>query len=189
MRDSIRRPDRESSVQNTRQKRHAVWPPGLIVPFTPHKRSARMFLWHSSHNDDCDEASKYNQEKAALVQEREEAIAEDDKGAARPGYNDEGHEDVPGFDCQVRVEDGIHLNNHVGGNGDNRSQVKDPAGKVEIAGEEAYDAAVTGAGRDGRPMVYAAGRGNCRCQLEDFSRNKCKASRCFTSAMDAPMKP
>lgn len=96
-----------------------------------------MCLWHSRDDYDCDEPSNDNQEKAAFVQHGKETIAENDKDAARPGYDDKGDEDVPRFDGKVRVEDGIHLNNNVGRNGDDRSQVKDPASKVEIASEEA----------------------------------------------------
>lgn len=137
VRDSIRCPNRESSIQHARQERHPIRPPSLVVPFAPDERTTCMCFWHSRDDDDCDEPSHYNQEKAAFVQQRKETVAENDKEAAGPCYDDKGDKDVPRFNCKVRVEDGIHLNNHVCGNGDDRCQVKDPAGKVKIASEEA----------------------------------------------------
>ena len=115
-----------------------------------------MCLRHSCHDDDCNETSNYNQDKPALVEEGKKTIAEDDEGAARPGDYDKGDKDVPGFNCEVRVEDGVHLNDDVGGDGDDRSKVEDPAEEVQEAGEETHHAAVAGAGGHGRPVVDPA---------------------------------
>lgn len=76
---------------------------------------------------------------------------------------------MPGFDYKVWVKDGVHLNDDVGGNGDDRGKVKDPAEEVKGAGEEANHAAIAGTGGHGGPVVDAASRGDCRCQLEVVS--------------------
>lgn len=61
----------------------------------------------------------------------------------------------------------IHLHRYIGRDGDDGGEVEYPAEKVERAGEEAEDAAVTGAGGHGGPMVDATGGGDRRGELRD----------------------
>ena len=84
--DGIRRPNREGAIQHARQERNSISPPRLVVPIAPHERIACMRLRHSRHDDDRDESTDYYEEQAAFVKEGKEAVAEDDKGAAGPGY-------------------------------------------------------------------------------------------------------
>lgn len=117
-----------------------------------------MLLWHSGNNDDCHKASDYDQEKAYVVQHRQKTVAEDDERATGPGDQDERDIDVPWLNRQVWVEDGVHLYSYIGRDGDNRSQVKDPAEKVQRAREKANHSAVAGPGGNGRPVIDASCR-------------------------------
>ena len=73
---------------------------------------------------------------------------------------------MPGLDDEVGVKGRVHLNGHVGRDGDDRGEVENPAEEVQEAGEEANHAAVAGTGGYGCPVVDAAGRGDGRRQLE-----------------------
>ena len=118
---------------------------------------------HSSDNDDSHEPPRDDKEESRLIEPREEAVSEDDDGAAEPGDEDEGDVDVPGLDFKLGVEDGVHLDYNVGGDRDYGGEVEDPAEEVEGAGVEAYDPAVAGAGGYGGPVVDAAGGGDAGC--------------------------
>lgn len=72
---------------------------------------------------------------------------------------------MPRLDDEIGVEDGVHLHSDVGGDGDNGSEIENPADVVEEAGVEAEEAAVAGSGGEGGPVVDAAGGGDAGCEL------------------------
>lgn len=87
-----------------------------------------MLLWHGGHDNDSNQASDDDEEQTNMLQWNEESVAEDDESGARPEDEDEGDIGMPRLIGVVRVEDGIHLNDDVGWDGDDGGQIEDPCG-------------------------------------------------------------
>lgn len=65
------------------------------------------------------------------------------------------------------MEDCVHLNSYIRGDGDDGGEIEYPAEEVEGAGEEAEDAAVAGARSHGGPVVDTTRGGNRRREFRD----------------------
>ena len=167
MRHGIWRADCKCAVENAGQESDSIIPTSGIVltEVAPHCRVGSMHLGHSCDDDDGHDSTHDDEEQSNLVQERQYPVAENDKGAARPGDEHESNVDVPWLDDQVGMKNGVHLHCHVGRNGDDRGEIEYPSEEVERAGEESEDAAVAGPRRYRGPVIYAAGRGDGRRKL------------------------
>ena len=72
-----------------------------------------MDLGHCRNYNDRYDATKYDEEQADVVQERQEAVPKYDNGTTQPSDQDKGDIDMPCFDGQIRMKDKIHLYCHI----------------------------------------------------------------------------
>jgi hypothetical protein len=112
-----------------------------------------MIGLHCNHYYDGDNAAAHYQKEPHVLHRGHEAVTEYDKETAAPIDDEERDIDVPRLHDVVGVEDRVHLDSDVGGNGDNRGEVEYPSEEVQRSGEEPQSAPEAGTGSYGCPMI------------------------------------
>ena len=81
----VRGADGEGAVQDAGQEGDAGGPAGGVVPVCPDEGVGGVFLGHRGQHDDGHDAADGDDEKAALLEDGQEAVEEDCDGDADPG--------------------------------------------------------------------------------------------------------
>lgn len=165
MRDSIGCTDDEGAIKHSCQESDTAGPAGLVVPCTPYKGIAGVCRWLGRTDDDCNKAAGDDEEKADMIQGWQKTVTENNKRTTAPGDDEKRNVNMPRFDHKIWVEDGIHLDSDVGRDRNDGSQIKDPAEKVQVAGEEANNSAIAGTWSDRCPVIDTSCGWYSRCQL------------------------
>lgn len=84
MRDAVRGADGESPVENAGQESNTAAPTSLVLPFGPHESSAGMLVFHGHHNNDRNNASEQDYDKADLLKVWKVFVEEDGASNACP---------------------------------------------------------------------------------------------------------
>lgn len=163
MSDCIWSTDGEGPVEDTAQERYPRRPPRgvVLIKGTPDRVITRVAGRHGDDDDDGDDAAHDDKEHAGGLGVGDDAVDEDDDEDAEPADKHISDVDVPrGRDVRVLVVDEVQVDRDVGGDLDQRGEVKHPAVEVDPAREEAHYATPFGAGGYRRPVIDTSGRGH-----------------------------
>lgn len=121
MSDTVNSADCECPVQHACNECESVWVTSDVAPVFPHeviwRISCTILARHNSTDQDCNNKTNNDEERADSADERESPLAKHHSKTTQPGDDQIANKHMPTLRCEVRMVECVWIDNHASSHG------------------------------------------------------------------------